>query len=761
MKTLLIAPSPLTPRAAQLRDALNAEHLTTPGSTTITIWAAPWTRTDPLPAEGAGVHVMDLHGAIAACPGAGAAAQSEWCASVAALCRGASLALAGSAAELGFWSAQFDRHAVNCPLTVVPYALTPPPSAPPPSTTGPALAIAGPWIADPALRPMLDAALAWAAGTGTPVSRGPAADPSGALAIAALAPPTTPPSMLLDLRRDTPAERVSTPTWVIDALAAGIPVLTTVDGPLGQAIATAGAGRILTTAFLPPPDGAPSAATSLTHATPPAAAPAATLHAALARAATRDAATRATWCAPGPLQIAPLGRVLVLSDEADTLAAVRVRLPFDTLLRRGAITGYAVLHKGTLGADSGTQHRFDTIWVHRSAEPSTRLLLELLGRPFVYDIDDNLLASPRYRPPFHPVAMATTKDFLRRATVISCATARLAQLLAARLRHNLSARLLVTQNLAASSPAPRKPGIPNAVIWASSDRPALAASADAIARAVRDHCLAYQTKLVCIGAEPHDALRVPGLDLEHIPVVPHAEYRARLRAMSPAVLVCPLETGADPDTQDFIDGKSDIKLIEALSDGLVGVFSRAAPYLDSTLPGAILTENTYDAWLAGLEAARATCIAPAASVAWPEDRDANQFGLAPWAAALTRARLDVPLTVAELMHAIQEVRTLQARPIPPEEFDEDDYLANYPDVRDAVAARQLPSGYAHYAGPGQVEGRYGRKRTTPEALGEAWWATLLHELGRLEAASSSRATALAGFERRLALRRALAARIPR
>lgn len=752
--TVLVAALPLSARAAQLRAALGAVLGGGPaGDGGVTIWAQPWTRGAPLPVAGSGVQVMDLHDAVAACPAP--ASQQAWCARVAAACRGASLVLVGSAAAHGFWSALLAQAGVTCPLAVVPYA----PAAVP--ARGDALVVAGPWVADPALRPMLEAALAWAARTGISVSGGAAADAGGALAMAALVPATgVAPGVLLDLRQDTPAERVATPCWVVDALAAGAAVLTTVDGPLGHDIASAGAGRVLAGGFMPPPEGAGGAGQGLV---PSVEGAADSLREAIARAGARAAAARAAWReGPAPQPLGANGRVLVISDEAQTLAAVRIHLPLDALRQRGAIGGYAVLQRGEVTADThpGAAGGFDAIWVHRSADPEVGLLLTLLGRPFAYDIDDNLLAAPRYRTAFHPVAVQTTRDLLRRAAVVSCATERLGGLLSRRLGESLAARLVVTPNLARGMPMAREAGPPRAVIWASSDRPALADSMGAIVRAVRDHCLAHETRVVCIGAAAPEGLDAPGLTLEQTGLLPHAAYRAMLRELSPSVLVCPLETGADPDTQDFIDGKSDIKLIEALSEGLVGVFSRAAPFLDSALPGAILVENTYDAWVAGLHAAREACLsAPAKPMrGWPEGRDADGFGLAPWAAALGQVRLDAPVTLEELRRALDWVSLQRGALMAPQEFDEEDYLGNYADVREAVAAGLLPSGYAHYAGPGITERRFARKRATPEALGEPVWATLMHEIGRLEAGAGTRERALAGFERRLSLRRALAAR---
>ncbi len=121
--------------------------------------------------------------------------------------------------------------------------------------------------------------------------------------------------------------------------------------------------------------------------------------------------------------------VLVVSDQALNLVDIRVHLPFDTLVRRGAIGGYSVLRHGEWAFSTrpvSPELRFDAIWVQRSADPSTQLLLEVLGRPFVFDLDDNLLRSPAYREAFTAESIAVVRALLRRCAVLSCATARLA-----------------------------------------------------------------------------------------------------------------------------------------------------------------------------------------------------------------------------------------------------------------------------------------------------------------------------------------------
>ncbi len=231
---------------------------------------------------------------------------------------------------------------------------------------------------------------------------------------------------------------------------------------------------------------------------------------------------------------------------------------------------------------------------------------------------------------------------------------------------------------------------------------------------------------------------------------------ARLRALAPGILVSPLETGADPVTQAFIDAKSDIKVMEARLAGLVGVFSRAAPYLDSDLAPAVLCDNSYDSWLDGLGRAHRLCLRPEPPPPFPPRRAAEQLGPLPWAEALFRVRLERPLSVREVTDAVRFVRDCQdALLLSPELFDEEDYLGRHADVRDAVAAGVVASGYRHYVQSGHREGRAVRRRADTRGAVDAWWARLLQTVGRLEAEVAGRAAEIEALRDRLALRRLL------
>ena len=441
----------------------------------------------------------------------------------------------------------------------------------------------------------------------------------------------------------------------------------------------------------------------------------------------------ANWAQRGPG-----GHVLVITDEAPNLQAVRVRQPFDALVRAGAIEGYSVLSGGAV--TFGAAARFSAIWVQRSVDPQVQLLLRVLGRGFVYDLDDNLLVSPSYRRAFAAETMETAAALVRDCAVLSCTTRRLAV--------QLGRDAVVTPNLAFGA-ARRVAGPARTVVWASSDMPALAGSRAAVERAVRDFAVAHGLPVLCIGARAPEAFAAAGLAVETSGLLEYPAYLARLRAAAPGILVGPLETAADAATQRFVDAKSDIKVIEARLAGLQGVFSAAAPYAQSDLAPEILCENSYDGWLGGLERARLACERPGPETAWPARRDAGQSGLMPWAEALRQAAVDV--SGAEVMAAVAFVAAQAATLLAsPAAFDEADYLRRHPDVAAAVSAGVVASGYRHFVQSGFGEGRAAQRRASAAGAESFWWTRLLHEVGGLEASVAARAKEIAGLRERVA-----------
>ena len=739
-------------RARQLAAMLSATHQThiaaSPGpGDAVVLWLDPLGRDIPYPA--AACNVVDL--ALLPPPAGTAGQRQVWRHAIAATCARADLILTGSEAETGLWTAVLEAAGCAAPIISVP------PLSPDAETNNAGLSVTFVALPSLALMDALVRVAVWAARTGTQLTIGlpGAAGVAGLTAFSRLralpnvivlptdAPPAT---IVLDLRTPTADERLLVPPAIAQALACGCPVLTVVPGILAQRLIESGAGRVSTLDGLPAALGAMMAALpALRQAASLYPAPTVAnevLQAAVADVSARRAAALAGWDTPvgGVPPLGPNGHALVLSNEHDLLLDVRVHGPLGALHRRGAIGGYAVMRHGqvvfsTRALGDGANLPFHAVVVHRAHDPGLVTVLRALDVPFLYDLDDNLLAAPAYRDAFAAKTGEMVRTMLARAAVISCSTPRLVQLLQAGSGIRLTDRAVVSPNLAPTPAIPRPPGRPRALIWASSDTPALTAARHLIEAAVRDFCIAHRIRLVCLGAKPSATLAAAGP--EHIGLLPRAAYLDYIRALAPAILVCPLETGAEPGTQDFVDGKSDIKMLDAAMTGLVGVYSDAAPYRETEIAGAILCPNTYDGWLGGLERGYQACEAGSPALALPPSRTTAQ-GLAPYAGALSYARLAEPIHLHTVLATHAVIDAHRRRLLDPAEFDGTYYLETHTDVAAAVANGSMPSAYDHYLTTGYRERRDARAIPGPDPAVELWWECLQQTIACLQRQTEAR-----------------------
>jgi hypothetical protein len=698
------------------------------------------------------------------------------------LCAGADLVLTGSEEQHGYWQSELERRDLRVPRAIVPYALPRSLTRPLPvgcsglktlhltgmiyawSTSVQLLVRVAEWVSR-----RQDIRLSLIAGT----------DPGGAtdrselkelhaatsrLGLEVLRETAfdramaeyQPGSVSLDLYQDTPERRMAVPIRTVNALTHAVPILSTIDGAFTRRLQRAGAAMIADgkpdrsleaaldrLAGLSAADFGRMAAAAGHFAAQEFSADAASgaLRTALEEALDRRAVRRRSWHSKVP-DSPRFGHVLVLSDEGDNLQDLRIKIPLVALHARGQISGYSIWCRGKFSYSTSENPKtlaFNAIWVQRHTDPEISLALSVMRRPFVYDLDDNLLTSPSYRERFSLESVQTVRHMVRACTVLSCSTARLAQLVQQAAAEFVIDKAVVTPNLIREQIGARKAGVPQAVVWCSTDTPALTQSRVSVLKAIRDFCLAYELKLVCIGAPPADLLTESGIEIEHVAAMPYGEYQFYLRSLAPAILCCPLETLGDPATLDFVNAKSDIKILEALATGLIGVFSRAPPYLDTDLPTSILCENTYKAWFEGMMSAWQMSAATDASTSVPVTRVAGLLGAEPWREALDRVAMIEPLPYQDFESALTLLRgRLGRRLLSQPEFDHEFYLTQYPDVRREVAEGNLHHPYIHYRDHGFTEGRLGRSDDLTGPHNQQFWANLMHTIGDLRATVEAR-----------------------
>jgi hypothetical protein len=146
----------------------------------------------------------------------------------------------------------------------------------------------------------------------------------------------------------------------------------------------------------------------------------------------------------------------------------------------------------------------------------------------------------------------------------------------------------------------RPPQVPAGIWWTSSDAAALTTSRESVIKAIARFARKNDLTLYSSGLLDDEIKSAFGkiIDLGMVSYWHHKAVAASLPAM---IGVAPLETQADRDTLNFINGKSDVKMVEFGGFGHPGVYSQAPPYADTDLETGVLVENTEDAWLDGLE----------------------------------------------------------------------------------------------------------------------------------------------------------------
>jgi hypothetical protein len=765
----------------------------------IIMWLAPLSRAIPLTGLGDTVHVCDVVGlphieASLGAPGLERPLRER----LGRLCRDADLVLTGSEEQNGYWLCELSRDGPPPPAAIVPYAL--PDSLRRGGAGGKSalvrVHVTGMVYAWSTSIRLLERIADWvAARNGITLSAIVGTDPGGAtdrsvlqrLAAIGARPHVEMPgevsfaramadygagSLSLDIYEPNMERRMAVPIRTVNALTHGVPVLSTIDGTMMRRVQAEGAGWIASEpieaaldriAALPAAEIArmSKAARQFADREYGVDAAAKTLVSAIAAAVSERAERCRTLVAGSRPRASParLPHVLVISNVEPHHRELRIDVPFNALFGQQAIGGYSVWSRGDFRFSTSSnlaEQGFDAIWVQRQISPEVALALRSLRRPFIYDIDDNLLATPGYRPPFPIELRQTVRNLIWSCSVLSCSTARLGQLLQSASDVDLVEKTIVTPNLLREPPPPRPIGKPRVLVWVSSDTPALTGSRADVVKAMRDFCLSYGMKLVCIGAEPPDLIAESEVDVLHIRQAPYGSYISLLRSFAPGIMACPLEANSAGGSDDFIDAKSDIKMLEVLAGGLTGVFSRARPYTESDLPRPILCDNSYRGWMEALREAWTRCGQASEAVAIPACRYASVVGTQPWLEAIEAARLPLPLSCAHFKEILAQWRGRYGRRLLSEaEFDADFYLTRYPDVSSVVSGEISSGAYRHYRQNGFREGRLGSPDDTDVAHNEHVWSNLFHTLGDLRTAVGNQARHLESLKARRATRLAL------
>ncbi|TXT42389.1 MAG: hypothetical protein FD139_3665 [Methylocystaceae bacterium] len=445
--------------------------------------------------------------------------------------------------------------------------------------------------------------------------------------------------------------------------------------------------------------------------------------------------------------------VLVISDDYENFLELRVRIPFDAMYKKGLIKGYHLLHKGKLIRSVGVKaaiSTIDAVWIQRYPVASPLFITDMLDGRFVYDIDDNLLISPSYRPAFSAEWCRHIRSLLNGAGAVTTTSLRLTSSLQRHSGIQIEHKTFIAPNLVEKVEPLVGKSTPDALLLASSDFLPLTNSLEPFITAIRGFTESRGLPLVYVGP-PVNNLKNYGINAHATGFLPYQTYREYLRQGN-FLGVVPLEGRGDERTLEFVNCKSDIKMVEFGSIGLPAVYSAVAPYLDTPLRcGPLVDMSDSNAVFETLDRMylEADDWRQKASQSVEEHRLSFNKVEASWFQAIESVRMPTPIDLEFLRTTfVKYSRLLRELPAPEELFNEADYLAT-----NASTVTHIGEGegavYRHYSTEGVESGKlwFPGSISNAHELMMAVREVVIHEDSSLNSLQSRVEAAIAQFRK--------------
>lgn len=277
----------------------------------------------------------------------------------------------------------------------------------------------------------------------------------------------------------------------------------------------------------------------------------------------------------------PPPKVLALYSDP-VIGDIRLRPYLDALLARGIIADYIAADRKINPIGPQREFDFTHIWCQRNVSAAQ---LHFLNRhasiPIVYDIDDLLSSPPGYVMKTRQRTLARMARCIELAKTVTTPSKALAQSLHQDIAVFPGETLILKSGCADGElnlpPVPRKQ-----IIWTSGYIPLFSRESPHFAKNLAALAKEVEYEVILIGTfeQGIDAL------FDKVRLVPYLDfrsYREFLRFHAGALAIAPLPTTLPPGEQRYFDAKSDIKLVDYLSSGIIPVYSSAIPFVDSDL----------------------------------------------------------------------------------------------------------------------------------------------------------------------------------
>lgn len=330
------------------------------------------------------------------------------------------------------------------------------------------------------------------------------------------------------------------------------------------------------------------------------------------------------------------------------LTELRLSSPLYALYRAGEIAGFTLVHGDGQSHGPHELDECDCILVQRDCYPWLSDKLFAASLPYILDLDDLLVARPDYS---NFVTAGNTFDLIARAAHITCATQHLRDKLAAYTHaETLGKSSIVPNGMVYPLGCPDTHAEPSAVVWTSADFSSLTRSAGEVIRATDRFARERDLPIYLFGNFKRDFHERLG-NAKSFGFMDFWAHKMFLASHPGFVGIAALETTADQVTLDFINSKSDLKMVEYGGFGHAAVYSRALPYIESNLTTGVLTENRYAGWYNALHQAFERAWDPGFinAQAIRENRDIARVARDYWLPAIRAARLSAACPVRDLL----------------------------------------------------------------------------------------------------------------
>jgi hypothetical protein len=292
-----------------------------------------------------------------------------------------------------------------------------------------------------------------------------------------------------------------------------------------------------------------------------------------------------------------LPSVLAITRDRAFLRALRVDMPLVNLKRQGFIDRYFITDPSLF--DLPSEFSFDVLWLQRVTNRSLiDLLADRIDSQYLYDLDD-LLIGPAPCIQQGTFNSRVVLDSIGSCRVLTVTSWRLLSILERIAGLSLANKAFVCPNAFEFGDGVRTPMKPRGIILTSSESMFPTDSVSSILSEVESFSRRHDLPVFHFGPA-HDPAVARFLNRVSFGRVSFWHYHAILGSLPPMIGVAPLPTDGCKQTLDFVNGKSDVKMMEYGGFGHPSVYSDALPYVESDLEAGITVTNTRESWADGL-----------------------------------------------------------------------------------------------------------------------------------------------------------------